>query len=358
MKIAHFDFTQPRTFIIAELSANHGHSLDIAKQTIRAAKKAGADAIKLQTYTADTLTLNCNKEDFIVKGGTLWDNKTYYQLYQEAFTPWEWHKELLKLTKLSEFDLVVSDNLSEILGIRSDAILMGSFLWWEALDGLPAARVETARELVRGLKPRLIGTQIFAGEEIPALTRFEDVGLFGNPAIRFSPKVKKKNALLSTGRGGEMEGQATEFFTDVARAVKPDFETVFVEPSLLPKNAPSWMKPATFSPSEYETLSAAVIRPGIGTITDALSAGARIFAFREPGNRELERNAKGLETLGVGEDSGEGFKGLQEAWNSALQFHMDERAKEKHLARLLSVPLQGAEKAARILQSALASESE
>ncbi len=91
MKIAHFDFTQPRTFIIAELSANHGHSLDIAKQTIRAAKKAGADAIKLQTYTADTLTLNCNKEDFIVKGGTLWDNKTYYQLYQEAYTPWEWH---------------------------------------------------------------------------------------------------------------------------------------------------------------------------------------------------------------------------------------------------------------------------
>lgn len=96
MKIGHFDLTQSHTFIIAELSANHGHSLDVAKATIKAAKKAGADAIKLQTYTADTLTLNCTKEDFVVKGGTLWDNKTYYALYQEAYTPWEWHQTLFE----------------------------------------------------------------------------------------------------------------------------------------------------------------------------------------------------------------------------------------------------------------------
>ena len=99
MKLANFDLTETRTFIIAELSANHGHSLETAKETIRAAKRAGADAIKLQTYTADTLTLNCDKEDFIVKGGTLWDNKTFYELYQEAYTPWEWHKELFDIAK-------------------------------------------------------------------------------------------------------------------------------------------------------------------------------------------------------------------------------------------------------------------
>lgn len=99
MKIAHFDLTHTRTFIIAELSANHGNSIETAKQTIRAAKKAGADAIKLQTYTADTLTLNCDKEDFVVKGGTLWDNKTLHELYQEAYTPWEWHQELFETAK-------------------------------------------------------------------------------------------------------------------------------------------------------------------------------------------------------------------------------------------------------------------
>lgn len=99
MKIAHFDLEQPHTFIVAELSANHGHRLEIALQTIKAAKKAGADAIKLQTYTADTLTIDCDKEDFIVKGGTLWDAKTYYALYQEAYTPWEWHEALFACAK-------------------------------------------------------------------------------------------------------------------------------------------------------------------------------------------------------------------------------------------------------------------
>lgn len=99
MKIGDFDLNSTRTLIIAELSANHGNSLETAIQTIKAAAKTGADAIKLQTYTADTLTLNCDKEDFVVKGGTLWDNKTLYELYQGAFTPWEWHEELFRVAK-------------------------------------------------------------------------------------------------------------------------------------------------------------------------------------------------------------------------------------------------------------------
>ena len=80
-----------RTFIIAELSANHGHSLATALATVRAAKAAGADAIKIQTYTADTITLDCDNDYFQIKQGTLWDGTTLYRLYQEAYTPWEWH---------------------------------------------------------------------------------------------------------------------------------------------------------------------------------------------------------------------------------------------------------------------------
>lgn len=83
-------------FIIAELSANHNQSLDIAKETIKAAKRAGADCIKLQTYTADTLTINCNKEDFIIKG-TIWEGLNLHKLYQSAYTPWEWHEELIQI---------------------------------------------------------------------------------------------------------------------------------------------------------------------------------------------------------------------------------------------------------------------
>lgn len=91
--------TTNKVFIIAELSANHGGSIDIAIDTIRAAKRTGADAIKLQTYTADTITLDCDKEDFIIKGGTLWDDRKLYDLYQEAYLPWEWHADLFRVAK-------------------------------------------------------------------------------------------------------------------------------------------------------------------------------------------------------------------------------------------------------------------
>lgn len=83
-------------FIIAELSANHGGKIETAIETIRAAKRCGADAIKLQTYTADTITLNSNNPDFIIKGGTIWDDQKLYDLYQEAHLPWEWHQQLFQ----------------------------------------------------------------------------------------------------------------------------------------------------------------------------------------------------------------------------------------------------------------------
>ena len=88
-----------RVFIVAELSANHNGSKDVALKTIRAAKRAGADALKFQTYTADTITLDCQNEDFKIKQGTLWDGRYLYDLYQEAYTPWEWHRELYDVAK-------------------------------------------------------------------------------------------------------------------------------------------------------------------------------------------------------------------------------------------------------------------
>ena len=95
MKIQDFDFHKDNSvFVIAELSANHNGSLETALETIRAAKRAGANAIKLQTYTADTLTIQSDKDDFIIKSGSIWDGKTFYDLYKSAHTPWEWHEEL------------------------------------------------------------------------------------------------------------------------------------------------------------------------------------------------------------------------------------------------------------------------
>jgi len=86
-------------FIIAELSANHLQKFDLAVETIKAIKEAGADAVKLQTYTPDTITIDSDNEYFQIKQGTLWDGKTLYQLYQEAYTPWEWQPKLKEIAE-------------------------------------------------------------------------------------------------------------------------------------------------------------------------------------------------------------------------------------------------------------------
>lgn len=108
MKIGKFDLNSDGVYIIAELSANHNGSIENAKKTIEAAKEIGASAIKLQTYTADTMTLNCQKEDFLIKQGTIWDGKYLYDLYKEAYTPWEWHKELFEYARSIDIDIFSS----------------------------------------------------------------------------------------------------------------------------------------------------------------------------------------------------------------------------------------------------------
>lgn len=118
-------------FIIAELSANHNGSLETAIETIRAAKRAGADAIKLQTYTADTITLDVKTEDFRLSQGTIWDGKYLYELYQEAYTPWEWHEKLFEVARAedlicfsSPFDPTAVDFLE---GLNTPAYKIASF---------------------------------------------------------------------------------------------------------------------------------------------------------------------------------------------------------------------------------------
>lgn len=91
--------TNKPCFIIAELSANHQGDINVAIETIRAAKRSGADAVKIQTYTADTITLNVKNKYFKINQGTAWDGRYLYDLYKEAHTPWEWHKQLFDTAK-------------------------------------------------------------------------------------------------------------------------------------------------------------------------------------------------------------------------------------------------------------------
>lgn len=110
-----------KAFIIAELSANHGGKIETAIETVKAAKRSGADAIKLQTYTADTITIDCDKDDFMISQGTHWDGQYLYELYSEASLPWEWHRKLFDVAKdeglvcfSSPFDKTAVDFLQEL----------------------------------------------------------------------------------------------------------------------------------------------------------------------------------------------------------------------------------------------------
>ncbi len=152
-------------YIVAELSANHNGSLDNAIKIIEMAKNSGADAIKMQTYTPDTITINSNKSDFIINDG-LWSGRSLYNLYKEAHTPWEWHKTLFDYAKKlditcfsSPFDKTAVDFLEDL---NAPAYKVASF---EMID-LPLVKyiAETG-------KPMIISTGLANYEEIEEVVK-------------------------------------------------------------------------------------------------------------------------------------------------------------------------------------------
>lgn len=158
-------------YIIAELSANHNGKLETALKIIEEAAKVGADAVKLQTYRPDTITLNSDSDDFKIKGG-LWDGRTLYELYEEAHMPWEWHKPLFEHAReigipifSSPFDTTAVDLLEDL---NAPAYKIASF---EAID-LPLIRYVAATG-----KPMIISTGMADAEEIEeAITAAKEGG--------------------------------------------------------------------------------------------------------------------------------------------------------------------------------------
>ncbi len=155
-----------RTFIVAEVSANHLQDYERAEKIIRAAKEAGADAVKLQTYTADTITMNCDNEYFQIRQGTIWDGTTFYKLYQEAYTPWDWQPKLMKLANelgmecfSSPFDFTAVDFMEEM---KMPAYKVASF---EIKD------IPLIRKIAKLGKPVILATGIAYLEDIERAVR-------------------------------------------------------------------------------------------------------------------------------------------------------------------------------------------
>ena len=156
------NFQQSKSvFIIAELSANHNGSKETAVQTIRAAKRTGADAIKLQTYRADTITLDAKEKDFLIEGDSIWAGQNLFSLYEKAYTPWEWHKELFRVAKeeglicfSSPFDTTAVDLLETL---DNPIYKIASF----EITDIPLIRYVASKG-----KPIIISTGIAAIEDI------------------------------------------------------------------------------------------------------------------------------------------------------------------------------------------------
>ena len=148
-------------YVIAELSANHNQDFDRAVQTIKAAKNAGADAVKVQTYTPDTITLACDRDEFRITAGTLWDGRTLHNLYREAFMPWEWQPKLKTMAEeigldffSTAFDSTAVDFLEE-MGVPVHKI--ASF---ELVD------IPLIQKMARSGKPLIMSTGMATVEEI------------------------------------------------------------------------------------------------------------------------------------------------------------------------------------------------
>ncbi len=159
-------------YVIAEVSANHQQSLEVAEEIIRAAKQAGADAVKLQTYRPDTITIHSGQSCFQVSGGTLWDGRTLYDLYAEACMPWEWQPKLKKLAEDLGMDLFSSAFDSTAVDFLEDM-------------GVPAHKVASfelvdiplIQKMARTGKPLIMSTGMATVEEIEeALHSARDAG--------------------------------------------------------------------------------------------------------------------------------------------------------------------------------------
>jgi N-acetylneuraminate synthase len=149
-------------YVVAELSANHNQDFSRAVRIIEAAKQAGADAVKLQTYTPDTITLNSDKEYFRVGGGTIWDGRNLHELYGEAYTPWEWQPRLKRLADdigldlfSTPFDVSAVDFLEKMMNVPAHKV--ASF---ELVD------IPLIQRIARTGKPMIMSTGMATVEEI------------------------------------------------------------------------------------------------------------------------------------------------------------------------------------------------
>ena len=222
----------------------------------------------------------------------------------------------INLPRLQKYDVVWSDNIVQVLDQRKDAILTGSFFWHEVFEEHIANNglkefIKIQRDLIGNANPVMAGNEYFSTRDVKSLTRFIPVGLY-----RYSMLFQEKQnngLLLSCGLGGEEEDIARNAIQKIIKEKLTSPDILFVEPRILPGKYPKWIAKADFSSKMFQYCAAVCIRPGMGTISDALIGRNRIFAYFKENSFEMKHNCVVLEKLKVGQKSNDPFSAYLDA---------------------------------------------
>ena len=219
----------------------------------------------------------------------------------------EW---IFKLPSLNQFDHVISDNLLEILKIRKDAWISGSFFWHESLKNYPPNKKKYYKDLINKIKTRVVSSSLFTPNYMNKNSNLFEIGLFS-----FEKNKKnevKENLLISCGKGGDLINETKKFIRLLLNEKSLyNYNKIFIEPSLYKTKMPSQFLPASYDNKMYSSLKTAIIRPGVGTLTDCIINSVPIFCYYEKNNLEMKLNAEKVEKFGLGENS----KTIEKAWN-------------------------------------------
>jgi len=255
------------------------------------------------------------------------------------------------LPDLSEFDIVVCDNLIEVLKIRDDAWLSGSFFWHESINKFPQKLKKESQDLLLKHKPNMISSSLFSSEILNKYTHLYEVGLFSDAEVNFSlsKDTSKNDILIACGKGGGVMSKTKDFIKRLSKEKSTIFDTVWIEPTLLPYDSPHWMKKAAFTNEMYQSLIASIIRPGVGTITNSLLVHSKVFLYYEPDNLEMIENSNLIENSGLGINSVE----IDNAWNDAIDYVESSGLQYEFRRKSRTLNINGAQEAADILASSL-----
>lgn len=244
------------------------------------------------------------REDGLEKFAAIYGRSSYLQLipFRTHSHPdnnqYQWTNWLKDLPNLDAYPIVVSDNLPEILVVRKDAWLSGSFLWHLDLPYIDDSYKVQCEELLSKYQPLHLAADFFVSDELRSKSQIVPLGLIGDLGLaKPKPDFKTGALLISGGRNSILKSQLTTFVKQLIDAsTKPNFTKVWVDSSLLPESYPDWVEAAPFNEEMYQSLSVAIIRPGVGTVTDCLRNQVFMVAVAEDSNLEMKTNIHALES--------------------------------------------------------------